>query len=324
MPIVEQSNYRAPWFMPGGHLQTIVPNLSRARLKFEYERERLELADGDFVDVDWLRGDVRSRSLVIILHGLEGNSRAPYIVPLAKAAQEAGHDVAALNFRGCSGEMNRRPRFYHSGDTADLHFLIRSVERFYETISLVGFSLGGNVVLKYLGAEDANVSKKVACSVTFSVPCDLASSAVTLGSWDNVIYMKRFMRMLCAKLEQKVALGHDLGLDISGCRSMKTFAEFDNEYTAPLHGFESAADYWARSSSLQFLGAIRRPSLLVNARNDPFLPTSCYPADIAESSRCFFLEMPETGGHCGFPGRERFGYWFVWRALEFMQSAADK
>lgn len=318
MPIVEQSTYVAPWFAPGGHVQTILPSITRSRLKIGYDRDRLELEDGDFLDVDWSVAGSSTRNLVVLLHGLEGNSQAPYMTPLVSALNVAGYDAAVLNFRGCSGEMNRLTRFYHSGDTADLDVLLRRVEPRYDSISLVGFSLGGNVVLKYLGEEPEGLPGNVRAAVTYSVPCDLEASARCLESRGNSFYMKRFMRHLCSKVEAKDRLGYE-GIDSTGCRNMRTFAEFDNEYTAPLHGFRSAGHYWSESSSFQFLDRIKVPTLLVNAGNDPFLDERCFPVDVAARSSAFFLEMPDGGGHCGFPGRMHSGYWYANRALEFLQ-----
>ncbi|MCH6255414.1 alpha/beta fold hydrolase [Puniceicoccaceae bacterium K14] len=317
MPLIQQSAYQAPWFLPGAHIQTIVPSLTRLHWKIGYARERLELEDGDFIDVDWMRSSGDLNRLMVVLHGLEGNSRAPYIVPLARKACESGYDVVVMNFRGCSGEPNRLSRFYHSGDTDDLHYLLTTLGAKYQSVSLVGFSLGGNIVLKYLGKEATSVPSNVSGAVAFSVPCDLAASAKKLESWDNKIYMKRFMDLLCDKIEQKESLGYPR-IDSRGCRKMKTFAEFDNEYTAPLHGFDSAMDYWEQSSSLYYMEKIARPVLLVNASNDPFLPNSCLPKKIATASEKLFLEIPETGGHCAFPGNIGSTYWFIRRALQFL------
>lgn len=321
MPLVESSLYRPPWFCIGAHCQTILPNLTRRRWKVEYERELIELEDGDFFDVDWARGTSRERNLLIILHGLEGSSRAPYVVSMARAAREAGYAVAALNFRGCSGEMNRLPRFYHSGDTGDLRELVSRVGDRYDSVSFVGFSLGGNVLLKYMGENVEEMPRCIRAAVAFSVPCHLSSSAEALERFDNKVYMRRFIRMLCHKVEEKERLGN-MPLASCGCRVMRTFREFDGGYTAPLHGFRSADDYWSRSSSLGFLSTINRPTLLVSAQNDPFLSEQCFPRGIAAESDMFYLETPEQGGHCAFPGRRSGkGYWHERRALDFIETA---
>ncbi len=320
MPIVTPSSYRAPYYALGAHGQTIFPNLTRRRWKIEYDRERFELADGDFVDIDWSGPREGGGRLVLILHGLEGSSRAPYAVCMARAARKAGCTVGVLNFRGCSGELNRLPRFYHSGDTGDLRAVLERLAGEFESISLVGFSLGGNVLLKYMGEDASNIPEAVRSAVAFSVPCDLAGSALALERFDNAIYMKRFIKLLCAKVAEKEERSGKRLADCR-CREMRTFRDFDGTYTAPLHGFRDADDYWTKSSSGQFLAGIDRPTLLVSALNDPFLSESCFPREAAEASESFFLETPRSGGHCSFPGKcGALGYWYEERALEFIET----
>lgn len=323
VPIIEASSYRSPWYCPGAHWQTVLPNVTRRRIRVVYERERFELSDGDFIDVDWIGSPHRApaRRCCLVLHGLEGHSRAPYLKAAVRSFSRADYAVGALNLRGCSGEPNRLKRFYHSGDTQPLFEVVDSIAKRFDSIYLVGFSLGGNVALKYLGEFSSNAPETVRAAVAYSVPCDLAGAAERLASADNEFYMKRFIRMLCSKLREKSRMYPSYQY-AKGCSQMKTFHDFDGTYTAPLNGFEDAADYWARCSSSRYLEGIDRPTLLINARNDPFLSASCYPYELARSSDSFFLEVPQSGGHCGFPGRSgRGGYWHERRALEFFESA---
>jgi len=235
---------------------------------------------------------------------------------MAAALSGAGWDVLAWNFRSCSGEMNRSARLYHSGETGDLHLLVSRAAAKYDRVALVGFSLGGNMTLKLLGEAPEHLPRNLVGSVTFSVPCDLASSAARLDRPENRVYTQRFLRSLKHKVRAKAAQMPGI-IDPAGVRSIKTFREFDDRFTAPLHGFRDAADYWRQSSSRQFLSAIRIPALLVNARNDPFLGPECFPREEAAGSSVVFLEVPSSGGHVGFPG---FGglLWSEARAMEFL------
>jgi predicted alpha/beta-fold hydrolase len=312
--------YQSPWWLPGGHLQTLVPSLLGYRENPGYRRERLELGDGDFVDLDWLTGG--SVGLVLLLHGLEGSSCSPYIVAMARAIRAAhpARDVLAFNFRGCSGEPNRMCRFYHSGETGDLREVLAAIPESYRSIALIGFSLGGNVLLKYLGEAPERVDSRVEAAVAFSVPCHLASSAEVLAHPFNRFYMKRFLTTLERKVRHHAERFPD-SIKLDGVGSMRTFREFDGRFTAPLHGFRDADDYWEQSSSLQFLPGIRVPTLLVNARNDPFLSPECFPEASALDNPNLDLEFPATGGHAGFPGRGQAGLgWRERRAIQFLNT----
>lgn len=321
MPLVPNSTYQAPFWLPGGHLQTIVPALVRKVPHHTRQKERLELADGDFLDLEWFN-EGRSR-LAIVSHGLEASAGATYIQSMASRLIRHGWDVLAWNYRGCSGEMNRLPRFYHSGASEDLHAVIEHALARHSAaeVDLIGFSLGGNMTLKYLG-ERADHSPRLHRAVTFSVPCDLACSSKTLGTlFNRSVYMKRFIDSLAGKIRAKQPMFPDL-LDPTRLRGVRTFKQFDDRYTAPLHGFRDAEDYWARSSSRQFLSRIRIPTLLVNAANDPFLGPGCYPREEAAASDHFHLEIPATGGHVGFPGGGSES-WLERRTVEFLNSKLE-
>jgi predicted alpha/beta-fold hydrolase len=326
VPYLSPSRYRAPFFLPGGHLQTIWPALLRRVPKVAFQRQRLELADGDFLDLDWRRGKQDSPRLAILSHGLEASTDAPYIRGMTAALERRGWDVLAWNCRGCSGEANRLLRFYHSGSSEDLGAVVRHALATHaaERIDLAGFSLGGNMTLKYLGEMAGDLPPRVHRAVAFSVPCDLASSSVRLAAWSNRIYMERFMRDLRGKLRRKQpAFPQDL--DLTGLEGIRTFRQFDDRFTAPLHGFADAADYWARASSRPLLERIAVPALLVNAVNDPFLGPGCFPRQEAERSAFFHLEAPQQGGHVGFPGVDGNGEsWAERRAAGFLGEGVEE
>ncbi|EDY81495.1 hydrolase, alpha/beta fold family, putative [Verrucomicrobiia bacterium DG1235] len=294
--------------------------MSRRRILAPYRRERLELQDGDFIDLDTLDRGSRERSdtCLLVLHGLEGSSDAPYVKSFGKALGSLDWDLVAMNMRGCSGEMNRAARFYHSGETGDLREVIEYLGKRYKRIGLVGFSLGGNVALKYMGEDPEGVSDQVMAAVAISAPVDLEGSALSIGQESNTVYMRRFIRLLSKKIEEKARV-YPQEVDAEGCRELQDFRAFDGRYTAPLNGFSSAEDYWRRSSALNWLADIRRPSLLLNARNDPFLSESCFPEEIALASDALYSLFPDRGGHLGFPCWRRKGRaWHEAAALEFL------
>ena len=316
MPLVLGSTYRPPAWLRGGHMQTAHPVLFRKLPVVTQRTERLELDDGDFLDLAWA-GNGRSERLAILSHGLEGTASATYMQGMAAAFLKRGWDVLAWNYRGCGTNPNRLASFYHSGKTDDLDRVIRHAADSHPatTTDLVGFSLGGNLTLKYVGERGVDIDRRIRKAVAFSAPCDLACCSAELMKWQNRIYMERFMKTLRAKVKEKY-LRFPGELDISGVDAMKTFAEFDGRFTAPLHGFTDAEDYWKRSSSRQFLPAVAIPTLLVTAANDPILGPACYPSLEAEESASFHLEVPREGGHVGFgAGRE---YWSESRAAEFL------
>ncbi len=324
MPVVP-SAFRPPRFLRNGHVQTILPRLLHRRLGITYRRERLELEDGDFLDLDWSRaGSGNAERLVILSHGLEANAEADYIRGTVAALNAAGWDALAWTFRGCGAEGNRLPRFYHSGETGDLGTVVRhaAASGSYSAIALVGFSLGGNVTLKYLGESEPHPAVVAAAAV--SAPIDLASSARALDQRrGNRVYLRRFLRSLVQKVETK-SRKFSGQFDVNGLDAVRTFQEFDDRYTAPLHGFRDAADYWQQSSARQFLLAISVPTLLLNARDDPFLAEASFPFAEAETNPCLFFEAPEFGGHVAFLDFAVRGkpIWSERRVVEFFAAAA--
>jgi len=320
MPLIRESSYRSPFWLPGGHTQTIFPALFRRVRHVTNRAGRLELPDGDFIDLEW--GGQGARRLAILSHGLEADMKTGYIQGMATALVRRGWDVLVWNFRGCGSEPNRLLRMYHSGATEDLHSVVAHALENHpaESIDLIGFSLGGNLTLKYLGENPAALPKQIRKAVAISVPCDLACSSRELSLLSNKIYMERFLVAMRAKIRAKDRMFPGK-VDLTGLSSVRTFQEFDDRYTAPIHGFKDAADYWARNSCRQFLPAIKVPTLLINARNDPFLGVDCYPEEEAAASGWLHFETPETGGHVGFPTFGNGGeYWSEIRAAEFLSS----
>lgn len=314
------SDYIPPFCFRSAHLQTIYPTLFRKVALVTAVRKRIKTPDEDFIDLDWARSD--NSRLAVITHGLEGHSRSAYCQGMAQALQAGGWDVLAWNFRGCSGEPNRALQSYHSGATGELQIVLDHVfaTTEYEAVSLVGFSLGGNVTLKYIGDFGAAIDARICGAVGISVPCDLASSAKQLERWQNRLYMARFMRSLRAKVREKAARFPG-ALDLEALDALRTFAEFDDRYTGPIHGFDGAEDYWAQSSCQHVLAKIAVPTLLISALDDPFLTAKCFPHEAAKANPYFDLETPKHGGHLGFV---EFGddpsYWSERRVVAFLKN----
>lgn len=298
MPILTSSSYqKRPFYLFNGHLETVLPSLFRKVKGVDYKRERLELDDGDFLDLDWVKQ--QSNRLLILSHGLEGSSDRHYVKGVARFFAQKGWDVIAWNYRSCSGEMNRLPRMYHHGVTDDLERVIqRGLKGNYTSIGLVGFSMGGSTTLKYLGELGEKVSPMIKAAAVFSVPCNLWDSAIQLTRKENEFYKNRFLKKLKKKIEVK-AKDHP-SINIDGLKDIKHFNEFDDRYTAPLHGFKNAKDFYVSSTSDQFYHNIEVPALIVNAKNDPLLGDKCYPYKLADSNPNLYLETPELGGHVGF------------------------
>lgn len=320
MPLIEPSSYIAPVLFRQAHFNTIYAALFRKIAPPDYQRETLETPDGDFLDLDWRRQPGADR-LLIALHGLEGSADRPYIRGILQEFFQHGWEGLGVNFRGCSGRPNRQPRSYHMGATDDLDLVLRHIHAHgrYRTVVLVGFSLGGNVLLKYIGERGDKAVGVVDAAVAFSVPCHIPSANIEIDKWYNYLYLQRFLRSLHEKIQEKARRFPGL-IDLSG-PAPRSFREFDDRYTAPLHGFRDATDYWESCSSLRFLPEIRLPVLLVNALDDTFLSKACYPVDLARDSPYLFLEMPKWGGHVGFATYNGQGaYWSEQRARAFVEA----
>ncbi len=315
-----QQNYIAPYLMRTAHLQTIYPTLFRRVNGVIWQRQRIDTPDGDFIDLDWLvRGN---RRLLLLCHGLEGSSDTHYMKGMARACASAGWDVVAFNYRGCSGEANRLAKNYHSGSTDDLAWAIKhslATQR-YQKLALTGFSLGGNLVLKYLGEDRDDRPAELCGGMAISPPCDLSACSDQLGQPQNRIYQIRFLKTLLAKVAAKKDLIEiELGsLTAKRCRSIR---EFDQAFVAPLNGFASAEDYYRRASARQFLPTISHPTLVLSSFDDPFLAESCYPSDRDINNPVVRFLYTQRGGHVSFIQRHPQGwYWGEQQTVEFLES----
>jgi predicted alpha/beta-fold hydrolase len=295
------SPYRAPAWLPGGHLQTIYTSLFIHVSPIDYRRERLELADGDFLDFDWVDGHAHT-PVVVLFHGLEGSADSHYARDLMHAARRRGWTGVVAHFRGCSGEDNRLPRAYFAGDSGDIEQMLRHVKAQHPAapVYAVGVSLGGNALLKWLGETGSEAHALIERAAAVSAPLDLAAAGNALDrGFNRRVYTARFLLTLKSKSLRKAARFPGV-LDAKAIAAATTFREFDTLVTARLHGFRDADDYWLRVSSKPLLKAISVPTLVINARNDPFLPAWALPTP-TEVSPAITLEQPATGGHVAFP-----------------------
>ncbi len=317
MPVIE-SSFAPSALLRAATIQTIMPSLARRVPDPGFRREILELPDGDFLELDWLtQGAPR---LAIVSHGLEGSTSSGYLRGMAQALFAAGYDVLAWNMRGCGSERNRLKTWYHSGQSDDLrHVISRALSLHKGPIALVGFSVGGNILLKYLGEEGASVPSQLRAAAAISVPMDLAGSAEQLADPRNAIYMSYLLKPLRARILEKSSRFPG-SFDTAGLDQMKTFHEFDQRFTAPMHGFASVEEYWARSSSRQFLSQVTLPTLALSALDDPFLSPGCFPVEEATASKSLFLETPKHGGHVGFVGSFSLkSTWAEARVISFLE-----
>ncbi|MDR1996414.1 alpha/beta fold hydrolase [Azonexus sp.] len=290
--------YRAPSWLPGGHAQTLWPLLIKPR-PLPLQRERWTTPDGDFIDVDHLDGPAGA-PLLVLFHGLEGSARSHYAIATAHACRHLGWRLALPHFRGCSGELNRRPRAYHSGDSAEIDWILRRLKAANggRPVHAAGISLGGNALLKWAGERGTEAATVVTGVAALCAPLDLAACGHHLGRGFNRLYTRHFLatlkRISAARLERFPGL-----FDARRMVTARNLYQFDDAVTAPVHGFAGADDYWQRASAKPWLAAIRIPALAVNPQNDPFLPARHLPtAD--EAGPWVRLEQPAQGGHVGF------------------------
>lgn len=317
MPL-RSSDYSPPLYFKNGHLSTIYSGLFRKVLGLKQERERLELSDGDFMDLDWSFAKKPSQKVAVLLHGLEGNAQRPYITGSAKAFNNAGIDACAVNFRGCSGETNRLFRSYHSGATEDLDAVIQYIvaHKDYSEIYIKGISLGGNMALKYVG-EKRHLPSEVKAVIGISAPCHLYSSLKELLKPKNYPYAVRFRKHLVSKLWLKLPLFPDK-ITETDIKNIKNLKDFDDIYTSRAHGFKDALDYYEQCSCRQFLPHVKVPSLIINAENDSFLGPECYPYLEAKENEFVHFENPKFGGHVGFFANGN-SYYSEKRAIKFLE-----
>ena len=292
-------NFNPSFPLKNGHISTIWPTLFR-KDTISFTRTRIPTDDGDFLDLDWITNG--NKKLLIIGHGLEGSSSSSYVTGLTKNAIPSGFDIVAINWRGCSGELNNKFESYHTGKSGDLRIVINHIlkESYYPSIYYTGFSMGGNIGLKYAGEEASSIDARIKKIVAISTPVDLESSSYKLAQTQNKLYMFRFLRTLKVKYFEKLRLFPAQELDTAKIIYAKTFLEFDEYFTAPANGFSSAVDYWTKSSSKPYLTSISVPTLIINAENDPFLAEECYPFEEVKANSFLTMLVPKYGGHVGF------------------------
>jgi len=306
--MTDDARFKPAWWLPGPHLQAVGARLLRPRGRVEVERERFDLADGDFLDLDWTKEAAGVRPpddapIVLALHGLEGSAASDYVHEMVRAMARLGLASVTLNFRSCSGEMNRLARFYHSGDTADAAHVIGVVRSRWpgRALGAVGFSMGGNVLLKHMGECGQHDLKglEVDAAAAISVPFDLTAGIDTIERGFGRLYQRYFLRRLRRKLRLKADILRD-EVDLNQLVGVRTLRAFDDLGTAPLHNFLNSADYYRRSSCKPYLPAIRKPTLLIHAEDDPFQPPEALPRrEVAENPHLQAI-FTTTGGHVGF------------------------
>jgi predicted alpha/beta-fold hydrolase len=294
----------------------MIPGLLRRSKKINPFQEQINTPDNDFLELDWYKQG--TSRIVILSHGLEGSSNKAYMKGMAKVFNDHGIDALCWNYRGCGSKMNDRPKLYHSGATYDLKTVIEhAIIKGYKKIILIGFSLGGNITLKYVGENGISIPKQIVAAIAFSTPIDLDAGCTQISKPGNWMYAKRFM----IKLKRKIRLKQKQfpnKFKLNGLNEINNIRSFDDIYTGPIHGFADADEYYNKCSSINFLKNITIPTLIVNAQNDPFLPEECYPYDLASQNSNITFEAPVHGGHVGFMSLNRQGYyWSETRAYKF-------
>ncbi len=321
MALLNNTTYNPKYFFKSKHFNTVYRTFFHD-FNLDYNRKRIETKDGDFLDLDF--STIDSSNITIIIHGLEGSSNSSYVKSLTKVLNEQLIDVVAINLRGCSDEPNRLLSSYHSGKTDDLEEVIDYIKNNYnyKNIHVVGFSLGGNITLKYLGENGLSPTSKVQSAVAISVPCDLKGSSESLAKFSNKVYMQRFLISLKKKSLHKLNMFPNSFLTKEKIENAKSFFDFDNLYTAPAHGFKDAFDYWKKSSSKQFIPNIKVPTLLITSIDDPFLSKTCIPIQEAKNNKQFYLELTKYGGHVGFNSSKSNynGLWLEQRITNFIKN----
>jgi predicted alpha/beta-fold hydrolase len=299
MPFIKETSFKPSLLLRNRHVNTLYRFLF-SKIKVEFKRKRMVTNDNDFIDLDFSK--VNADRIVIAIHGLEGSSASNYINTITQTLNQANYDVVVFNMRGCSGEPNRLLSSYHSGKTEDLLEIITYLEKNYnyKQIHIVGYSLGGNLTLKFMGEFAKNMPELIKSAVGVSVPCNLKGSVESISKSENKIYMKGFLKTLKEKAIYKATNFPKAGLNIEKIKKASTFYDFDNLVTAPIHGFVDAEDYWKKSSCKQFIKDIKHPTLLISAKDDPFLNENCFPIKEAKESTKFIFIQTLYGGHLGF------------------------
>ncbi len=314
-----EDDYTPPWYLLNGHMDSMYLYLLR-KVYVKFNRERIELPDGDFLDLDW-REDHNSDHLLVLCHGLEGSSQSKYMLGMTRYALNNSWNVLNINFRSCSGEMNRLLPSYHHGQIDDLTFVLNKIldSKHYYHIHLMGFSLGGNVIIKYFGTFGKELDDRIKSAVAISVPSDLHSSSAALDEKRNFLYTMNFRRSIKKKFIAKDRKFPGV-LDLSNYDQVKTWWEFDTTFTAKIFGFKDADEYYAQGSANNFIAGVRKPTLIINALNDPFLQKPSYPYHLAEMSSFVKLLTPKRGGHVGFALKGKDYTWAEKKGFDFLKT----
>lgn len=316
MPIVK-STYRPPVYLFNRHLQTLAPVFSVKPDNTLYQTEKLELPDGDFLEIDWIRGG--HDKLMIICHGLEGNSRSHYVQQMARHFSVLGWDILAMHARGCGREMNRLPVLYHGGATDDVEEVVKKYSKNYRSVVLVGFSFGANMLINFTARH--TTPPNLLAVAAFSVPCDLQKSEQRIDQWIHRIYAQNFLAKMKKKV-RKLETRHPGTIDVNALDGVRSIMAFTAQFAAPYCGFDFVEDYYTSGSCLNSLTETRIPTLVVNAVNDPFLSRTSFPVDLAKTSKYVFLDMPKRGGHTAFPITPSES-WMPIRLEEFLREKVD-
>lgn len=318
MPLIEKSTYKAEGFWrKNAHLSTILGTRFKEYPVPTYTREKITTDDGDFLNLDW-RLQNNKKKLVILFHGLEGDSKRTYMNTCSDYFFQQGFNVLAWNHRGCGGEINKTLRLYHHGVIDDVDRIVtKAIAEEFEAIYLIGYSMGGALIVNYLGAYDA--PKQVKAAAVFSIPISLKSCSDTLKVFPNTVYLNNFRKTLVPKFIEK-AKQFPGQLNEEMIPKIKSFDEIDEYFTAPLHGYASKEEYYHKASPATVLDEVRVPTLIVNAANDPFLGEACYPKERFKAYPHIFFEVPKHGGHCAFPLKDSIFSWTDLRAFEFLKA----
>ena len=315
MPIV-QSTYRPPVYLLNRHVQTVIPFFYVKPDNTLYKTEKFELPDGDFLELDWIHGG--NDKLMIMSHGLEGNSRSSYMQQTAVHFSKLGWDILAINTRGCGREINRLPVLYHGGATLDVEAVVAKYAGNYSSLVLVGFSLGANMLLNF--AARHTIPPNLKAVAAFSVPCDLRTSEQQIDRLIHHFYAQKFLLKLKNKIH-KLERHHPGIADLTALDKVTSMQAFTAQFASSFCGFDNADDYYLAGSCLNSLAEARVPTFVANAQNDPFLHGNCYPVDIAATSDKVFLDMPKNGGHAAFPITTTLS-WMPIRVAEFLKEVA--
>lgn len=310
--------YKPCFLFRNGHINTCFPTLFR-KINVEYTRERIDTPDDDFLDIDWIK--TGSSKVIVLCHGLEGSSRSKYIQAVGRYFSERGWDVLAVNYRGCSGELNKKITFYHMGYTQDIETVLEKTKEYNEMV-LAGFSLGGNLILKYLG-ERSVYPENLVCGMAVSPPCELVSNSVNFRKKSNFIYRRYFLKQLKEKVAKKALMFPDK-INMKLMDKVEDMEDFDTLFTAYFNGFLDGIDYYEKTSSINFIPDIKKPTLILTPLDDPIMSKECYPRKEAAANSFITLETPKYGGHVGFSSLFSRDYWLEKRLYEYVYDIEKK